>query len=1029
MVEVRILKDIEGGKFKKGITYDFVKNSAAHLVEHGFGEYVNATNPVKKEVEGPDKIQQTNTPPIMNAEQALIHIAILGKRDKYFLTVKNHQTGTGYNVEILKEQIISYAEEMNKQGYCVWASLNPKVHDGISGVTALADFWLDIDRPKATKDSNVPATEEELQEALVRARELQHYIENTYNAIGFLALSGNGYHLHFPLPITPIDVKQCGTVNTRVTAFAKKVARTINKEIDSTYDINRKTTLIGSQNLKIPDKPLNTVWDSMITEEGLEKALTFVETAREQNKNLIETILNTSPEGQATATTLTEISGNAKVIPELDNIIAKNITFREVFSDPLKWETYKFASRSEAEQFLVIELMRYGYDPAKVRETMKLSQVGRWNNPKTLQQYRDHTITKAAKFIKEEALKANPEAQVKERESQADRLYKLVLTKILTKNLEFFHDQYKTEYVRKPIENNATNAINDTSNIHSAENEIIITRENEREKEITPLKVYESTVNSVNSVSAYETVRLKDEKFKTYLSRLLYEAEEKVLNHESASQVITLLKFNASHGKYYNLYNRVAPDPKDGSIWLDMADNQNRAYHITKDGWAIETDVPILFRRYEHQRPLADAVKEGNAKKLLEYVKISPDKKTDDKKSKTAKHRELLLLVQTASYLIPEIAHPVNAMFGCPGSHKSTAQRFIREIFDPSAATLLRIPRDENAALQVLDHHYIPIFDNLDFMPRWFSEMLCGAVTGAGQESRALYTDDDSFIRSFRRCVMLNGLNLPATKGDLLNRTIIHPTEPSDKRRTEAELDKKYKADLPEILGGFLDLAVKALAIKDAIKPIKLFRLADFTEWGAALANALGEKDEDFIQAMDENLNSQNEADIENNVVADAFLAEFNKEGLDYSNITEGNEFKDTPDGIYRLISKRAETMGVKINSKKWPQAAQSFTRKLNDSKSAIIASGWNYEIFHDGTKRVMSIWRTDAPKVGDGKKPQFIVEKVKPAEMCSFCNTNAVEYSVKTPASGTQRRCEGCFNNLKTEFQKGANFVFKEAS
>ncbi len=37
---------------------------------------------------------------------------------------------------------------------------------------------------------------------------------------------------------------------------------------------------------------------------------------------------------------------------------------------------------------------------------------------------------------------------------------------------------------------------------------------------------------------SYETVRLKDEKFKTYLSRLLYETEEKVLNHESASQVI-----------------------------------------------------------------------------------------------------------------------------------------------------------------------------------------------------------------------------------------------------------------------------------------------------------------------------------------------------------------------------------------------------------------------------------------------------------------------------------------------------------
>jgi len=665
-------------------------------------------------------------------------------------------------------------------------------------------------------------------------------------------------------------------------------------------------------------------------------------------------------------------------------------------------------------------------------------------------QYETHAI------LVKKALTTNTETQQENdgpRLSQADRLYKLVLAQ----NLEFFHDQNKTEFARIPIENNATNAINDTSNIHSAEDEI-------KGDNSTAIIVCKNAVNTVNSVSvdekaeflkklreakdddeidtivnenrqkqqakrSYETVRLKDEKFKTYLSRLLYEAEEKVLNHESASQVITLLKYNASHGKCYNLYNRAAPDPNGSGIWLDMADLLNRAYHITKDGWTLENNVPILFRRYEHQRPLAVAVKEGNARTLLEYIKISPDKKADDAKSKTAKHRELLLLVQTASYLIPEIAHPVNAMFGCPGSHKSTAQRFIREIFDPSAATLLRIPRDENAALQVLDHHYIPIFDNLDYLPRWFSDMLCGAVTGAGQESRALYTDEDSFIRSFRRCVMLNGLNLPATKGDLLNRTIMHPTEPSNERRTEAELNKKYKTDLPEILGGFLNLAVKALEIKDAVKPVRLFRLADFTEWGAALANALGEADNEFIDAMEENLASQNEADIENNVVADAFLTEFNSTTkLEYALAIEGAEIKGTPDAIYRLISDKAANMGINTKGKKWPQAAQSFTRKLNDSKSAIIASGWNYEMVHDGKQRFMVIWRNEKGKLHDDGKPKFIYETVSSADKCD-CGNFAVTKLTITPTKGKLRQCEECFAKLKADFQQGANFVPKEVS
>ncbi len=165
-----------------------------------------------------------------------------------------------------------------------WVSLNPKIYDGTSGVSALADFWLDIDRPKKTKDSDKPATKIELQEALERARTLEQHIEKAYNSIGFLAYSGKGYHLHFPLPITPIDPKQCATINLQVRAFAKKVAQTIGKEIDSTYDINRKTTLIGSQNLKIQNAPLNTSWESMIVEEGLEKALSYVQTAENKTR-------------------------------------------------------------------------------------------------------------------------------------------------------------------------------------------------------------------------------------------------------------------------------------------------------------------------------------------------------------------------------------------------------------------------------------------------------------------------------------------------------------------------------------------------------------------------------------------------------------------------------------------------------------------------------------------------------------------------------------------------------------------------
>ena len=583
----------------------------------------------------------------------------------------------------------------------------------------------------------------------------------------------------------------------------------------------------------------------------------------------------------------------------------------------------------------------------------------------------------------------------KERESQADRMYKLFCEQ---SNKELFYDQNKTEFARIPLEkNNGINGINGIPQSYKVPNNLVnsgvqpvdsllncgnsvnavnrvISSDLDKQletqlKEVTTLTEHQAIVTEYidrkkseikSEITSKEIVRLDSKRFKNYLAHLLFESEKKIANTDSISQVIRLLEYDASHGKCYQLYNRVAPDPsKDGSIWLDMADSFSRAYHITKTGWSIETQVPILFKRYEHQLPLVEAIHNGNVKDLLKYVNIGAS--TD---SKATQNRQLLLLVQTASYFIPEIPHPINAMFGCPGSHKTYAQKCVRNVIDPSAAPTLRMPKDENAALQVLDHHYLPIFDNLFYMPQWLSDILCSSVTGAGQESRSLYTNDEPFIRSFKRCPLLNGVNIPATKGDLLSRTILHPTEPSKDRFTEKELDAEYAKVLPSILGGFLDIIVLALNKfgTEEAKPTKTFRLADFTEWGCAIALALGETVESFTAAMEENLEGQNSSDIENNQVAEAFLA-YCTGNLIVQSATEDKPYESTPAQVFLVIEGKAKELGTNVkNTKKWPSTASAFMRKLNDSKNAIIASGWNYDTIHKGKDgRKMIIWNLKA--------------------------------------------------------------------
>jgi hypothetical protein len=607
-------------------------------------------------------------------------------------------------------------------------------------------------------------------------------------------------------------------------------------------------------------------------------------------------------------------------------------------------------------------------------------------------------------------------------QNMAEQLYKLFQDLGAT----LFHNQNKTCFAQIPIliatGTNATNANNTYSktlkplpNNNLAENSLG--------------KTFKSTVNCVNRVntndaeSGFENLCLEDKFFRSFLTKLFYDKYRKFPSAEAITQVITLLNYHAKQANQFTLYNRVAPDPsQDGTIWIDTADPQNRAIHITKNGWTIKTtDVPTIFHRYSHQQPLPTPISGGDVKKLLPFLNVGAHKN-----SKNSRLQQTLLMVQIASYGIPNIAHPIIAMYGSPGTHKSTVQSFIRRIWDPSSVLLHGKPPDRVNALQTLDHHYIVIFDNIDYPQRWFSDMLCCAVTGTGIETRALYTNDDSFIRSFHRCILLNGLNLPATLGDLLSRIIMHPTEPTIERHTLQDLETQYAKIQGEVLGGFLDAIVQALKLKENMQE-KLrcvlcsnpeFRLADFTEWGYVLAEVLGYGGDTFIEALRRNLESQQVSDIENNPVADCFLKTVN-ESLDYATADENNPVQRTPEELYRDVTARAEVVGVNVKSKRWPGVAQPFVRKLNESKAAIVAAGWNYESDHDGKKRVINLWRITKtntlhnrptepnmmPSTQEKNKTITAVEAVKTIEVltnpsqylsCCYCEKPILEEHVQ---------------------------------
>jgi len=337
-----------------------------------------------------------------------LHLAILGPRDYYCIVAKNHGTNETKTLWLKKDEVVEEAKRLNDQGFTVWISLNDKEpnNDTIKGVKALQDLWFDIDSKR--KDKSMPATKEELQEALERANKLLRALGEQYNAVGFMALSGNGFHLHFPLPrFELVGDKFREEVNEKLRAFARRLASAAGVEIDKTYDIRRVTTLVGSFNLKIPDLPLQTSWDKTIFEQGFENAAKMVEEARAKNRRLLEAILNEPVGGQSQPVLV-----QSKEHPPLEDLLNKDEKLKDLYEG--NWQKYNYPSRSEAEMALVTKLVFYGFSDGEIDAVMSNAKIGKWQEKE--RSYKELTIRKA-----KEAVAQQLQEEAKEREKEKEK--------------------------------------------------------------------------------------------------------------------------------------------------------------------------------------------------------------------------------------------------------------------------------------------------------------------------------------------------------------------------------------------------------------------------------------------------------------------------------------------------------------------------------------------------------------------------------------------------------------------------------
>jgi len=276
---------------------------------------------------------------------------------------------------------------------------------------------------------------------------------------------------------------------------------------------------------------------------------------------------------------------------------------------------------------------------------------------------------------------------------------------------------------------------------------------------------------------------------------------------------------------------------RDGDrIVLDLGGPDGRAVVVRPGAWEVVDRSPVLFRRTNLTVPLPTPVRrdgrddgDGPVVPFLRDLNARVD--------------QLRLLVGwLVSVLLPEIPHPVLALFGVQGTGKSTAGRMIGSVIDASAAPLRSAPRHEDQWVVAAAGSWVVVLDNLSAVQPWLSDALCRAVTGDGAVKRQLYTDSDVAVLKFRRCVVMTSIDAGVLRGDLAERMLpieldrIDPTS----RRTEADILERFATNHGELLGALLDLLAEVLTVLPAIELDELPRMADFARVLAAVDKVTG---------------------------------------------------------------------------------------------------------------------------------------------------------------------------------------------
>lgn len=417
---------------------------------------------------------------------------------------------------------------------------------------------------------------------------------------------------------------------------------------------------------------------------------------------------------------------------------------------------------------------------------------------------------------------------------------------------------------------------------------------------------------------------------RSILSRNYFVDTGRAATHAALADALLALEGLAYDADEAELHLRVAEH--DGAFWLDLGDPTGRAVRITGDGWTVEDRAPVLFRRSALTSPLPTPTPGGDLGELWERMNVEHADRP-------------LIAAWIVAALHPNIPHPILDLEGEQGNGKTTVQRTIVSVIDPSPVPSRKPPRDADSWVTAASGSWVVGLDNLSTVPDWLSDSLCRAVTGDGDVRRRLYTDGDLAVFAYRRSIIITGIDLGAVNGDLAERLLPIRLASIDgtNRLEESELWPGWEAAHPRILGAVLDLAARVAKVIPSVHLDTKPRMADFAMLLAAVDVVL---DTDGLGRYLDKQGSLASESLTNDSFIMALLSTLN------------STFTGTSAELLDLFTDRERP------PKDWPRNAREVTVRLRRQAPPMRKSGWQIDDDGGANKTNAVRWNITRPEM-----------------------------------------------------------------